>query len=222
VDAAQDADFLRRGEGRLKAGRLDAVAQPMAAVGVLDVCVFDADVAAIGLLKGGDDVAELLLTAAEVGAGIKGRVEVGGREVELLKGEFGDRGGRAAERIEVRLKVGASQSSNDTVFVLLVDPDTLETKFQSSTTVGSSFNFSLANVTPGNYLLVAGTDRDNDDLLGDAGELFGAWPNLDNPQPIAVTAGVNSSDLDFGMQDLVTVASFGGLPAGAALFRRLR
>jgi len=80
-------------------------------------------VAAVGLLKGGDDIAEFLLTAAEVGAGIEGRVEVGGREVELLKGEFGDRGGRAAERIEVRLKVAKGAVGVDEV----VDAGLLET-----------------------------------------------------------------------------------------------
>ena len=73
--------------------------------------------------------------------------------------------------------------------------------------------FAFSGVAAGDYLLVAGTDRDNDDFLGDAGELFGAWPDLDDPRAITIVRGVNSTDLEFGMQDLVTVtsASAGGV-----------
>lgn len=109
--------------------------------------------------------------------------------------------------IQIRMQVGASTTTNDTIFVLLLDPDTFDTLYQTSTTNLASFAFAFSGVTAGDYLLVAGTDRDNDDFLGDAGELFGAWPDLDDPQTITVVGGVNSSDLEFGMQDLVTVTS---------------
>ncbi len=114
--------------------------------------------------------------------------------------------------VEIRIQVGASPVSADTVFVLLVDPITLESLFETSTTAGSSFAFAMAGVAAGDYLLVAGTDRDNDNILGDDGELFGAWPSLDVPQAITITAGVNSSDLEFGMEDFVAVQSTGTTP----------
>jgi serine protease len=122
--------------------------------------------------------------------------------------------------ITVRMQVGASSTTSDTIFLLLVDPITLETLYQTSTASGAGFAFSFAGVAAGNYLLVGGTDRDNDDFLGDPGELFGAWPDLDDPQTISVLRGVNSAELDFGMQDLVTVQSAGALASRS--FRRLR
>ncbi len=121
--------------------------------------------------------------------------------------------------VELRLQIGQSPASADTVFVLLVDPVTLEARFQTSTADANGFAFAMAAVAAGDYLLVAGTDRDNDGLIGDAGELFGAWPNLDDVLPVTVAGGVNNVDLEFGMQDLATVQSAGG--AGARTFRRM-
>lgn len=109
--------------------------------------------------------------------------------------------------IPVRLQVGASREPNDTVFVLLVDPKTLETKFEGTTKSASNFAFSLAGVTSGEYLLVAGTDRDNDDVLGDDGELFGAWPDLDSPRPLTVVAGTNQNGLEFSAQIMAEIQS---------------
>ncbi|MEO6595669.1 MAG: S8 family serine peptidase [Planctomycetota bacterium] len=109
--------------------------------------------------------------------------------------------------IDLRLQVGASTIANDTVFVLLVDPFTLATVVQAETTAGRGFAFNMGAVPPGGYILVAGTDRDNDDLLGDAGELFGAWPSLDTLLELSVAAGDNASGLDFGLQELATVTS---------------
>jgi serine protease len=123
--------------------------------------------------------------------------------------------------IPVRMQVGASTVVTDTIFVLLVDPLTLESRFQTDTAVGSSFNFSFAQVPAGEYILVAGTDRDNDDFLGDDGEIFGAWPDLDDPLSITVTGGANRQNLDFSMQDLQTVQSVGD-GTGRRTFRRLR
>ena len=128
MDAAEDADFLGLGERGLEAGRLDAVLQPAAAVGILDVGVFGADVTAVGLLERGDDVAELHLPAAEVGAGVEGRVEIGGGEVELLEGKFRDGRGGVVERIEVRLEVadraiGVDEVVNAGLFEAVDDGD---------------------------------------------------------------------------------------------------
>lgn len=122
--------------------------------------------------------------------------------------------------VTFRLQVGASTQPDDTVFVLLVDPLTLETLYQTETRVGANFVFGFGSVAAGEYLLVAGTDRDNDDLLGDEGELFGAWPSLDNPQPIALEAGVNRGALDFALQELAAVQSLG--QSDRPSFRRLR
>jgi len=127
--------------------------------------------------------------------------------------------------VAVRLQVGQSTVTSDTVFVLLVDPVTFETKYQTETSVGQGFSFAMQGVVDGTYLLVAGTDRDNDDFLGDAGELFGAFPSLDQPIPVQIVGGRAATNLSFALQETVTVTSFGlgDEPAddAAPRFRRL-
>lgn len=132
-----------------------------------------------------------------------------------------DGGTPASIDIEVRAQVGASSNPTDTVFVLLVDPITLETRFQTSTTPAANFAYAFGLIPPGDYILVAGTDRDLDDLLGDDGELFGAWPNLDDPQALSVAAGVDATGLEFSLQELVTVSSAPSAPVARRTFRRL-
>jgi serine protease len=123
--------------------------------------------------------------------------------------------------IDFRIQVGASPASNDTVFIVLVDPETLEARFQVQTTAGSSFEFAMGSITPGTYLLVAGTDRDNDGFIGDPGELFGAWPSLDAPQAIVIGPGDNLTGRDFAMEDLATMMSVGPEAGLRAVIRRL-
>ncbi|MCK5944230.1 MAG: S8 family serine peptidase, partial [Planctomycetes bacterium] len=123
--------------------------------------------------------------------------------------------------VTVRLQVGQSTTSADTVFVLLVDPVTLETRYQTQTDGSSNFGFSFPEIEPGIYLLVAGTDRDNDDFLGDEGELFGAYPDLDRPIAVELLTGETLSTVEFGLQELATVQSLGLGQAPQQLFRRM-
>ncbi|MBK8100665.1 MAG: S8 family serine peptidase [Planctomycetes bacterium] len=122
---------------------------------------------------------------------------------------------------DVRLQVGAPPISNDTVFVLLVDAATFENKSQSEATAATSFRYSNTGVPPGTYLLFAGTDRDDDGFLGDEGELFGAWPNLDTRLQLGIDGGQNLTGLDFSLRELVVISSTrpAGLPGP---LRRLR
>ena len=122
--------------------------------------------------------------------------------------------------IAVRMQVGASTVTSDTVFVLLIDPETLETRYQTETEIGANFSFSIADVEAGIYLLVAGTDRNNDDVLGDPGELFGAYPSIDTPQPVEVVEGQSAGSLNFGLQELVTVQTLAN-PHAVRAYRRL-
>ncbi|MFK7742429.1 MAG: S8 family serine peptidase [Planctomycetota bacterium] len=139
--------------------------------------------------------------------------------------EYDNGSGMSTIDIVVRLQVGQSTTADETVFVLLVDPFSFETFYQAETTQAQSYAFVMPGVAAGDYLLVAGTDRDNDDFLGDDGELFGAWPNIDRPTPIEIAAGSSPANIEFRLQDLVTVQSVG--PGGELLqprraFRRLR
>ena len=118
-----------------------------------------------------------------------------------------------------RIQVGNASSVNDTVFVLLVDPDTFETAFQTTTTAANGFAYSFAGVAPGSYLLAAGTDRNNDNDISDAAELFGVFPSLDQLLVIDVAAGEVIGDLDFALEEQAEVTSLARSARRA--FRRL-
>lgn len=122
---------------------------------------------------------------------------------------------------DVRMQVGAVAGATDEVFVLLVDPLTLETYYQASSLPASGYQWSFGGIPSGLYLLVAGTDRDADNEIGDDGEWFGAWPSLDDPAELEVAAGAALSGVQFGLQDLVIVPGAASAGSGRRTFRRL-
>ena len=48
------------------------------------------------------------------------------------------------------------------------------------------YDYEFTNVPPGEYLLVSGSDNDNDLFICDAGESCGAYPDLASAQSIVV------------------------------------
>ncbi len=102
------------------------------------------------------------------------------------------------QSITVRMQVLAETTPGDLAnhYILLVDSVTglVTAQAQASETNG---NFTVADVRSGNYYLVAGTDMDNDNFIGDAGEAFGAYLSLDNPVELTI-------DGDRGGLDLIT------------------
>ena len=76
--------------------------------------------------------------------------------------------------------------SQDTVYVVAVDPNTFDTLGQAQTDATSQFGWTMTSVPPGTYLIAAGTDRNNDGFINDSGELFGMWPLLDTPLELTV------------------------------------
>jgi serine protease len=92
---------------------------------------------------------------------------------------------------------GVSVSSNlGEHYVLLLDPDTLDTVGQvRAQAVGGVYSFRFSDVPAGNYVLFAGSDPNNDDSLCDVGEACGAYVSLDSPA--VVTVNGNRSGLDF-------------------------
>ena len=67
------------------------------------------------------------------------------------------------------------------LFALLVDPDSRETVEQRLSDPNSdTYTLDIEAVELGEYILVVGSDMDNDGFICDAGEACGAFPTLNN------------------------------------------
>jgi serine protease len=96
-------------------------------------------------------------------------------------------------------------------FVLLVDPVTLDTVAELQADIASdSYSFSFENVSPGSYLIVAGTDSDNDNIICDAGEACGAYPARDELVPIEIQSDMTNLDFTTGFSTAFEAESLGG------------
>lgn len=123
--------------------------------------------------------------------------------------------GATGKRVTVSMSVGTA-ANTDIIYVLLVDLDSLTTVFQTQTSAAQSFQYTMQSssdspIAVGSYLLVAGTDRDNDDLIGDESEIFGIWPNSDTPELVEIASdATNLTGLDFTLEPVQQLpAAFG-------------
>lgn len=134
--------------------------------------------------------------------------------------EFSVEGG-AQVVVPVSLQVGAAQTVGDAgfVYVLLLDSKLNPVAQVRGRSAAGAFPFQFADVAPGEYLIVAGTDSDNDDLVCDAGEVCGAWPTLGAPNPVTVEND-DVAGLDFVAGFAVTLGSTATSVPAAGLSRR--
>ncbi|MFZ0612789.1 MAG: S8 family serine peptidase, partial [Desulfobacterales bacterium] len=89
---------------------------------------------------------------------------------------------------------GVADVANGALYVQLRNPDSFETVY--SETVFSDngiYRFDFAGVAAGRYVLSAGTDLDNDKLIGDGGEAY-----LSLAQPVSLQVNQNLSGLKLG------------------------
>ena len=91
---------------------------------------------------------------------------------------------------------GATASNAGYQYVLLIDAVSMEVIAEDALAASNgSYAYSFSNIPQGDYMVVAGTDMDNDFLICDPGEACGAYPTLDLPGTI--TLDQNRSGLDF-------------------------
>jgi serine protease len=128
--------------------------------------------------------------------------------------------------VPVSMRVGAVTGSGNAGFhyVLLVNPDTLETLEQVNVGYSESiggYEYAFTGVSADTYQIFAGTDSNNDGFLGDAGEAFGAYITVDQPTSVAISS--DTSDLDFATGFDVNLPSQLGArePANRTLLRLL-
>jgi serine protease len=131
-------------------------------------------------------------------------------------------GGNAT--INLRANIGAAAvlgGDVGPVYVLLVDPATSQGLFQAVATAADGYAFTLPNVPPAQYILVAGTDIDDNIIINDEGEAFGAFPTTSSPEEIDLTSARDDLDFPVRFQFNVAAAKTGMAPGGQK-FRRLR
>jgi serine protease len=104
--------------------------------------------------------------------------------------------------VPVFMEVGIAVSADADAghhYVLLVDPNTMETvSFTSARVAGGVYRYELEDVPPGDYVIIAGSDLDNDLSVCDEGEACGAYPSLDSAQTLSVSENVGGFDFVTG------------------------
>jgi serine protease len=115
----------------------------------------------------------------------------------------------------VRTQLLGSGSDAGHHFVLLVDPDSLVSVGEVQVDVSAgAYDFRFDGVAPGSYLVVAGTDSDNDQLICDGGEACGAHPARDELAPLLVQGDVLNLDFATGFSTAFEAQSAGPGLAG--------
>ena len=158
----------------------------------------------------------LRVAATEVDAGGLGRYGVEAERSGLAPGnyegwvEFVSTAGTG--RVPVALQVTAATVSPDAglQYVLLLRPDSRSAaEPQAALRVrGTSTAYRLEDVAPGEYLVVAGTDMNNDGSICDDGEACGAYPVEPEPAVVAVgDADVVGIDFTTAFRTDVTVTA---------------
>ena len=127
--------------------------------------------------------------------------------------------------VPVLMRVNTSGITPDAgvQYVLLINSYTQDTEAQDIVEAGKGiYTYSFSNVPQDTYEIYAGSDRDNDGYIGDAGEAYGAYKSVD--QPTDIIADSDISGLDFSTDYLVTLSSAAGVNEGKTnyLMRRIQ
>ncbi len=104
-------------------------------------------------------------------------------------------------RVPVILQVGDPSVTGDAGFhyILLVNPDTWEAVQETrANAVNGVYEFKFDNVKGGTYMVVAGSDINNDNYICDIGEACGAFLVVRDPTPITVNGATRLTDFSTG------------------------
>jgi len=111
------------------------------------------------------------------------------------------------EELRVDMQVGTDisiQGRSPQIFVSLITVPDEETQLDvlAQPNDDGSLSFEFPEVNPGLYRLAAGSDIDADLFLGQAGEMFGFYPTLEQRAPVEVTDN-NRTGLEFEVRVLL-------------------
>ncbi len=107
------------------------------------------------------------------------------------------------QTIAVALTVSnPANNPNVDIYVLLVRLSDFNTIDQDIVNPTLDLDYALGKVNPNDYLLVAGSDDDNDGFIGgDLDQYFGAWPTLNEIDVLVLKDGTNKKNTDFSVED---------------------
>jgi serine protease len=103
-------------------------------------------------------------------------------------------GGTLTVPVSVQVQSGGAGGDVGTLYVLVVNSDTLDTVAQAVTRATEAYVFLSPDFAAGRYHIVAGSDRDNDGFICDSGEACGAYPLIDSPTPVDVDGAITGID----------------------------
>ena len=142
------------------------------------------------------------LSAELTGEELTVSVDRSGLEDGKYKGrvQLASNGGNGT--VEVQMQVGVDESSNiGDIFVLAIDPRTLNVEGQSEAAkFEDGYEYEVSPFPSGDYLILGGTDNDDDGFLCDEGEFCGTYPVSNQPVPVTVEAGLDTPGIDFTVE----------------------
>jgi serine protease len=96
------------------------------------------------------------------------------------------------------------------LYVLLLDPVTFATLYQTQLDSSNGvYQFSIPNVVAGSYIVLAGSDNNNDSFICDAAEACGGYPTLASYSPLAVSGNVTGVNFGAGFNAVLQAQSAG-------------
>jgi serine protease len=108
--------------------------------------------------------------------------------------------------IPVIMQVSAGDDAANVgfLYVLLLDPATGDPMYQTELNpINGVYQFSIPNVVAGSYIVIAGSDNNNDNFICDAGESCGGYPTLDSYSPLEVSGNVTSVNFGAGFNAVI-------------------
>jgi serine protease len=144
----------------------------------------------------------------------------------LIEGDYtaaiqitSDAGQNPTATTQVKIRVGGNTLGNvGTVFVLVIDAQSLKTVQETEASVAEGYSFTTPKIPAGTYFIVAGTDRNNDHFICDPEDACGFYPDR-----ISITSDKEIPNINFIVEALVSpqsTASVAGQLKGKT-FRRL-
>ena len=103
-------------------------------------------------------------------------------------------GGNKTVPVSVQVQAGVTGGDIGTIYVIILDPETLDTVAQAVTSVTQDYVYQTLDFAAGRYRIVAGSDRDNDGFICDSGEACGVFPLIDSPTVIEVDGTITNID----------------------------